>query len=126
MKECRLFLIPFLLFTVLFNLGAAACNAIAPALEVNGSQVNVNDLPAEALATINLIQNGGPYPYKQDGVVFYNREGLLPQKPSGYYHEYTVKTPGSSDRGARRIVTGKDGEYYYTDDHYASFKRVVE
>lgn len=82
-------------------------------------------LPAEARETIRLIQRGGPFPYRQDGVVFQNREGLLPRQPSGYYHEYTVKTPGSADRGARRIVTGEQGELFYTDDHYASFKQVV-
>ena len=82
-------------------------------------------LPAEARETIRLIQRGGPFPYRQDGIVFQNREGLLPRKPSGYYHEYTVKTPGSADRGARRIVAGEQGELYYTDDHYASFKQVV-
>ena len=75
--------------------------------------------------TIRLIQQGGPFPYRQDGVVFQNREGVLPRKASGYYHEYTVTTPGSPDRGARRIVTGGRGEMYYTSDHYASFKQVV-
>jgi len=81
-------------------------------------------LPAEARATIALIQRGGPFPHRQDGSVFGNREGRLPPRPRGYYHEYTVETPGLSHRGTRRIVTG--GEpieiWYYSDDHYGSFR----
>jgi ribonuclease T1 len=87
--------------------------------------VSVADLPSEARHTLELIRSGGPFPYSRDGVVFQNRERLLPREKSGYYHEYTVPTPGESDRGARRIITGKAGEQYYTDDHYASF-RVIE
>ncbi|HEX5503935.1 MAG TPA: ribonuclease domain-containing protein [Thermomicrobiales bacterium] len=82
-------------------------------------------LPPEAQETIRLIDRGGPFPYSRDGITFYNREGLLPKEPDGYYHEYTVVTPGSADRGARRIVAGRDGALYYSADHYASFKRVV-
>lgn len=82
-------------------------------------------LPRQAQETIRLIDQGGPFPYRQDGTVFQNRERLLPAKPSGYYREYTVVTPGESDRGARRIIAGAGGELYYTADHYASFKRVV-
>ncbi|MFJ5530495.1 ribonuclease domain-containing protein [Streptomyces sp. NPDC093261] len=71
------------------------------------------------------IDNGGPFPYAQDGVVFQNREGVLPKQRSGYYHEYTVKTPGSSTLGARRIVTGQEYEEdYYTSDHYATFDLI--
>ncbi|MGH4033003.1 ribonuclease domain-containing protein [Actinomycetota bacterium Odt1-20B] len=82
-------------------------------------------LPSQAHDTLDLIEKGGPYPYPQDGTVFSNREGVLPQQSSGYYHEYTVKTPGSPDRGARRIVTGeKSQEDYYTADHYESFDLV--
>jgi len=87
--------------------------------------VAVADLPPEAGETLALIDAGGPFPYDRDGVVFENREDLLPQQPSGYYHEYTVETPGSDDRGARRIVTGSEGEYYWTDDHYRSFSRIA-
>ncbi|QKW53011.1 ribonuclease domain-containing protein [Streptomyces buecherae] len=84
-----------------------------------------SDLPSQAHDTLRLIDKGGPYPYPQDGTVFQNREGLLPEHPRGYYHEYTVKTPGSSDRGARRIVTGDSHqEDYYTADHYRSFDLV--
>lgn len=82
-------------------------------------------LPAEVTSTWELIQRGGPFPYpRNDGVVFANREKLLPAKDSGYYHEYTVRTPGSSDRGARRLVTGAGKELYYTADHYQSFVLV--
>ncbi|ADG77001.1 Guanine-specific ribonuclease N1 and T1 OS=Tsukamurella paurometabola (strain ATCC 8368 / DSM/ CCUG 35730 / CIP 100753 / JCM 10117 / KCTC 9821 / NBRC 16120/ NCIMB 702349 / NCTC 13040) OX=521096 GN=Tpau_0358 PE=3 SV=1 [Tsukamurella paurometabola] len=87
----------------------------------------LSSLPPEATDTVNLIHQGGPFPYpKNDGVVFQNREGILPAKASGYYHEYTVPTPGSSTRGARRIVTGgtpltSPPVYYYTGDHYSSF-----
>ena len=86
--------------------------------------VTLSALPIQARQTIALIQAGGPFPYSQDGVVFRNAEGLLPKEPSGYYHEYTVSTPGESDRGARRIITGAAGEFYYTADHYDSFRRV--
>lgn len=83
-------------------------------------------LPPEARTTLRLISAGGPFPYRQDGVVFQNRERLLPIKPNGFYHEYTVPTPGSPDRGARRIITGANGELYYTDDHYSSFRVIVQ
>jgi len=84
------------------------------------------DLPPEARKTLSLIKQGGPFPYVKDGVVFGNREGRLPGRPRGYYREYTVKTPGSSDRGARRIVGGSNGEFYYTDDHYNTFKLIKD
>jgi ribonuclease T1 len=83
-------------------------------------------LPREARETIALIQKGGPFPYQNDGTVFGNREAILPRRERGYYREYTVQTPGTRDRGARRMVTGRSGEFYYTDDHYRSFKRVLE
>ncbi|TDU86995.1 ribonuclease T1 [Kribbella voronezhensis] len=86
--------------------------------------VAVADLPKEAQQTLQLIDKGGPFPYSRDGVVFGNFEKILPKEVSGYYHEYTVKTPGEKDRGARRIVTGKNSERYYTDDHYKSFRRI--
>lgn len=92
----------------------------------NAPAVDSTALPAEALATLQLIARGGPFPYRQDGTVFQNREGLLPGKPRGYYREYTVPTPGARDRGARRIVTGGNppSDYYYTNDHYRSFRRI--
>lgn len=81
----------------------------------------LSELPAEATGTWRLIEKGGPFPHDEDGRVFGNRERLLPPQESGYYREYTVDTPGSGDRGARRMVTGSGGELYYTADHYASF-----
>jgi ribonuclease T1 len=86
--------------------------------------VALTSLPAEAQHTLVLIDAGGPFPYDRDGVVFENREGLLPAEQSGYYHEYTVPTPGAADRGARRIITGDAGELYWTGDHYRTFARI--
>lgn len=83
------------------------------------------DLPPQAQATIALIEAGGPFPYAKDGSTFQNREGILPDEAHGYYREYTVTTPGESDRGARRLVGGEVNELYYTDDHYASFSEVL-
>lgn len=81
---------------------------------------------AAVLKTLALIERGGPFPHKQDGTVFANREGRLPQQRRGYYREYTVPTPGSRTRGARRIVRGEGGETYYTNDHYNTFRRIDE
>jgi guanyl-specific ribonuclease Sa len=98
----------------------------------SSSRVGDNDefsaqgLPPEAIETLRLIEAGGPFPYDRDGTTFQNREGRLPSHPRGYYREYTVTTPGSRDRGARRIVSGGDPPtvFYYTDDHYRSFRRI--
>jgi ribonuclease T1 len=87
-------------------------------------EIHSKDLPLEAQQTLELIKNNGPFPYKQDGATFANRERRLPMRANGYYREYTVKTPGAKDRGARRIVAGNGGEFYYTDDHYRSFRRI--
>jgi ribonuclease T1 len=92
------------------------------------------ELPQEARDTLALIRKGGPFPYRRDATVFRNFEQRLPVKSRGYYREYTVRTPGARDRGARRIVAGAgadgdartSGEYYYTDDHYATFRRIRE
>jgi ribonuclease T1 len=111
-------------------------------------EIRVAELPREARETLQRIKHGGPFPYAKDGSVFGNRERLLPLRERGHYREYTVKTPGARDRGARRIVAGgcdgpapvakpgrnqqhfvapcAAGEYYYTDDHYASFRRIRE
>ena len=89
------------------------------------AEIPVAHLPPEARETLARIQSGGPFPHPQDGRVFQNRENLLPGRERGYYREYTVKTPGARDRGARRIVSGRGGEYYYTDDHYRSFRRII-
>ena len=100
---------------------ALVCFSAAFAGEIEGER-----LPAEARQTLERIKAGGPFAYPQDGRVFSNRELLLPAKSRGYYREYTVRTPGARDRGARRIVAGSAGEYYYTDDHYRSFRRIRE
>ena len=92
--------------------------------------VHVTELPRQGRETYELIRQGGPFPYPKDGTVFGNRERLLPIERRGYYREYTVKTPGSRDRGARRIVCGGPKRAplacYYTADHYASFRKIVE
>lgn len=90
------------------------------------ADTKVSELPVEVRETLALIKAGGPFPYSKDGAVFGNREGLLPKRDRGYYREYTVKTPGAKDRGARRIVAGRGSEYYYTADHYRSFRRIIE
>lgn len=87
--------------------------------------VALSSLPPEAQQTYELIEQGGPYPYRQDDAVFGNRERNLPDEDYGWYREYTVITPGSGDRGARRFVVGEDGTYFYTDDHYNSFSEVI-
>jgi ribonuclease T1 len=89
-----------------------------------GDELALGALPAEAQVTIERIRKGGPFPYHKDGVTFGNREQRLPFRPRGYYREYTVLTPGARDRGARRVIAGREGEYYYSDDHYRSFHRV--
>ena len=117
------------------GIGAAA--AVLSALLVGGTvatatpasaavgSICYSALPSQAYDTLDLIATNGPFPYSQDGVVFRNQEGVLPSQASGYYHEYTVKTPGSSTRGARRIVTGKKTqEDYYTSDHYVTFNLI--
>jgi ribonuclease T1 len=106
---------------------AANTSATALPTTLDGFRVvTPADLPPEASKTLALIDRGGPFPYRQDGVVFQNREGYLPHKSSNYYHEYTVVTPGSPDRGARRIIAGSQGEFYYTEDHYVTFVRVIK
>lgn len=89
-------------------------------------EIEKGQLPKEAIETLVLIRKGGPFPYGRDGVVFSNREKRLPARERGWYREYTVRTPGERSRGARRIVAGRDGTLYYSDDHYRSFKRILE
>lgn len=105
---------------------AASAAPVASAVSVQAvGSVCYSALPSQAHDTLDLIDEGGPFPYSQDGVVFQNRERLLPSQSTGYYHEYTVITPGSPTRGARRIITGRQWqEDYYTADHYTSFRRV--
>lgn len=89
-------------------------------------EISAAELPREARVTIDLIRQGGPFPYERDGAAFGNFEKRLPARERGYYREYTVRTPGVKSRGARRIVAGRGGELYYTDDHYESFRRIKE
>lgn len=105
-------------------LGFALCGAVLARGPLDA--VPVASLPAEAQATLRLIDAGGPFPHRRDGIVFQNRERRLPAEPSGFYREYTVPTPGSRDRGARRIVAGGSppAAFYYTGDHYRSFQRI--
>jgi len=126
-----------LLMVIAVTFGVNACARDEPPptgrpLPAQIGEVALEELPKQAQQTLTLIRQGGPFPYRKDGTVFGNRERLLPRQPRGYYREYTVPTPGSRDRGARRIVAGKgttgdpasSGEYYYTDDHYRSFRRI--
>jgi ribonuclease T1 len=110
----------WLVLALCLGLAASACAREPAALP----EVRLAQLPPEAAQTLALIKRGGPFPYRRDGTVFGNRERLLPLEKRGYYREYTVPTPGAKDRGARRIVAGSRSEYYYTDDHYASFRRI--
>ncbi|MGF6599050.1 ribonuclease T1 [Paraburkholderia sp. GAS448] len=109
--------------------GAFARETAAATDRAQGT-IAVAQLPPEAVNTLNLIAAGGPYPYEKDGIVFGNRERLLTPHKRGYYHEYTVPTPRARNRGARRIVcggpSGRTDNCYYSDDHYTSFKRIVE
>jgi ribonuclease T1 len=106
-----------------------SCNVFARTLGYF-DVIAVSDLPKQAQVTLLLIKRGGPFPYAQDGAIFGNYEGVLPKQKRGYYHEFTVKTPGARNRGARRIIVGGEPvmsrEYYYTDNHYATFKRIKE
>ncbi|WP_434063824.1 ribonuclease domain-containing protein [Roseateles subflavus] len=106
-------------------------NEGATSTDAASSTVALSALPREAQQTHQLILSGGPFPYEKDGVVFGNRERQLPKKARGFYHEYTVKTPGARNRGARRIVCGGQPPSnpevcYYTEDHYASFRKIVK
>jgi ribonuclease T1 len=100
--------------------------AAAPANPSGLPAIGESELPAEARQTLAAIRAGGPFRYSQDDKTFGNFERILPRQDSGYYREYTVPTPGESDRGARRIVAGSGGEKYYTQDHYDSFKFIAE
>jgi ribonuclease T1 len=121
------------------RLAAAACAIATAALALPGHaqrapipgrgevvEVAVSELPPEAHETLRLIRKGGPFPYAKDGAIFSNREGILPRQKRGYYREYTVKTPGERTRGARRIIWGAGGEFFYTEDHYNHFRRIKD
>ncbi len=90
-------------------------------------RVALSELPQEAIITLGLIRlkEPGPFPFRKDGTIFNNAEGRLPSRPRGYYREYTVVTPGHSNRGLRRLVIGREGEIYYTEDHYENFVEVI-
>lgn len=110
-------------------LGVAAL-PVSARNNLQASEIALTDLPKQGQTTYELIQQGGPFPYEKDGVVFGNRERQLPAQKRGYYREYTVKTPASRDRGARRIVCGglqpkAPDACFYTADHYASFQKIV-
>jgi len=115
--------LPVLLVALL--LGTAAAGQ-APAPGGPLPEVALSELPRQAQDTLALIQRGGPFPYRKDGSAFGNFERRLPVRERGYYREYTVPTPGRRDRGARRLVAGRGGEFYYTDDHYRTFRRIRE
>jgi ribonuclease T1 len=111
---------------------AASGTPAASSAQERGALATVTkaQLPGEAAETLRLIKAGGPFPFSEDGVLFRNSAALLPQHPRGYYHAYTIRTPGAADRGLRRIVCGgprkQTGDCYYTDDYYVSFKRIAE
>ena len=119
-------LIQALMFVLALMLSVSGFARSSP----DSNVVPVSELPREAQVTLQAIKQGGPFPYEKDGVVFGNYERLLPNRKRGYYREFTVKTPGARNRGARRIVAGGESgalrEYFYTDDHYASFRRIQE
>jgi len=115
------------LLAVLFTV-ASLVHGPAPASareEARQAVVHVTELTPEARSTLELIERGGPFPYRKDGSEFANRERRLPPRARGYYREYTVPAPGEPDRGARRIIAGSGGERYYSADHYRSFRRIV-
>lgn len=126
LKSLKLVLTGFFLAAVM---ASGALQAKGPAIAASAATISLAELPRQGVQTYELIHQGGPFAFEKDGVVFGNRERLLPSQKRGYYREYTVKTPGSRDRGARRLVCGGQARTpdtcYYTADHYASFRRIV-
>jgi ribonuclease T1 len=118
----------FVLFAMLLTLASTQTHAYA--FKSNNDReiqvVAVSTLPPEGRETLHLIKQGGPFPYPRDGVIFSNFEKRLPKRERGYYREFTVKTPGARNRGARRIVCGQPVECYYSADHYQTFRRITE
>ncbi len=100
--------------------------AVVRSSEQAAQKISYSELPLEAQQTLKNIEKGGPFPHAKDGTTFHNREEKLPVKEPDYYSEYTVETPGASNRGAKRIIVGKNGEKYYTDDHYETFMEIIE
>jgi len=116
-----------LILVASLGVGSAGARSVFASPELGS--IALSELPKQGQDTHRLIHQGGPFPYEKDGVVFGNRERLLPLSQRGYYREYTVKTPGSRDRGTRRIICGGPAttpdDCYYTADHYASFRKIV-
>ena len=106
-------------------MAALAIFCVTAVLAFSG-EIRTAELPHEARQALEQIKASGPFLYPNDGRIFGNREAHLPKRERGYYREYTVPTPGARDRGARRIVAGRGGELYYTEDHYRTFKRIIE
>jgi len=122
----RAWLIVFLALLWLPSGAQAHTHHTAQSAPADLAIISVAELPPEGRDTLLAIKQSGPFAYPRDGVVFSNFEQVLPKRSRGYYHEYTVETPGASNRGARRIISGVTGEYYYTADHYQTFKRIQE
>jgi ribonuclease T1 len=104
--------------------GGDGTDSAAPAPEPASPAQLTPDEREQIALVLKTVGAGGPFRHEQDGETFFNREGLLPDRPMGHYREYTVETPGSEDRGARRLVIGADGETFYTRDHYSSFVKL--
>ncbi len=135
MKVARHIAAPQRWILVLLGLVLSICTVLVQARSTTDAQtspaLSVTDLPREGQETYQLIRKGGPFPHEKDGTVFGNRERILPRETRGFYREYTVRTPGVKHRGARRIVCGgqvprNPQTCYYTADHYASFRMIVE
>jgi ribonuclease T1 len=116
----------FIRFLIVAWLAIGSALAFSFGRDATVDTISAANLPTEARQTLALIKAGGPFPYERDGIVFGNFEKRLPLQARGYYREYTVKTPWRKDRGPRRIVVGQRDEYFYTDDHYRTFRRISE
>ncbi|MGA7594311.1 MAG: ribonuclease domain-containing protein [Gallionella sp.] len=114
------------LAAMLFLPAGAQAESHHPGAVLDQAGIGAAQLPPQARDTLRAIKRGGPFAYPRDGVVFNNYEHALPERRRGYYHEYTVKTPGRHNRGARRIISGAGGEFFYTADHYQTFRRIRE
>ena len=120
----------FFRHALILLLGMLLASGVPARTSGGGDVIFVSELPVEARQTLKLIRQGGPFPHEKDGAIFGNYERLLPKQNRGYYREFTVATPGARNRGARRIIAGGElnnpRELYYTEDHYASFRRIQE
>ncbi|MFO7908844.1 hypothetical protein LL947_05305 [Halomonas sp. BLK-85] len=129
MLKFKKLIVPLILVVGAFFLQDGALDSFtqSSSSESSSTSTSLSQQEQNLHQTLTLIQQGGPYPYSRDGITFENREGRLPQKPRGYYREFTVDTPGLNHRGPRRVVTGGNPPevYYYTEDHYGSFIRIT-